>query len=106
MIGLGRFCIAHSFVVAGKVLRATHERQKNSDGGVHSLRSEPTHREACGPPCVHKADTALAGGPPAPTTNSCKSSGDKDPPEEITILELIGSVVVAVLRTTCDIVAM
>ena len=102
MIGLGRFCIAHSFVVAGKVLGATHERQKKTRWRAEERADallKPVARRALRS-LIHKADTALAGGPPA---NSCKSSGDKDPPEEITILELIR--VVAVLRTTCDIVA-
>ena len=40
MIAFGRFRMAHLFVVAGKTLSTTRERQ-NRDGGVQ--KNEPTH---------------------------------------------------------------
>jgi hypothetical protein len=72
-------------VVAGKVLRAARVRTKTSAGGAQSLVSGPRSVAALAVvqrvSSMHKADAALRGNRPAPTTNSCIRSEDEGPPE-------------------------
>jgi len=93
--------MAHPLVVAGKMLRATHEGQNQRWWRAFSEeRADALLKPvACCAPgsSIHRGDAALAAGRPDPTTKSCTGSGDKGPGgNDHNFLELIGSVAVAV----------
>jgi hypothetical protein len=83
------------------MLRAGRVKTKTSAGGLQSLVSGPRTVAALAAvqrvSSMHKADAALRGNRPVPTTNSCIRSEDEGHRRKCSqFLELIGSVVVAV----------
>src|ERR1700722_20375346 len=83
MVVLGPFCMAHSLVVVGQMLRAAHAGGRSRIGGMHSFNSEPTHCQKAWAAVQHMGRSARPMRPhrpqSRPTTNSCKRSGDKGP---------------------------